>query len=117
MNKHHSKHSLSDPAIMDKTTDKIISENITTSHSELKEIFGDQFCLTDEVVKNIVQIINETFGNNSEKRNRGAHCYCVLIPRIFPNPKSTLSSDEKKKYFEKFRELTAQIQQTREPRS
>lgn len=114
VNKNHSKHSLSDPTITGKTISKIISENIVTSHSELKEIFGDQFLLTDETVKNIIEIINETYGDNSERRNRGAHCYCVLIPKIFPNPKSTLSPQEKEKYLKKFKDLAAQIQKSKE---
>ncbi len=110
----HGKHSLSDPNIMKQTTDQIIAKNLTTTPRQLKEIFGEQFCLTDEVVKNIIQVIAENFSDHTEKRNRGSHNFCILIPKIFPNPKSTLNPEQKEKYLQKFEELATRIKEARD---
>jgi hypothetical protein len=110
----HSKHNLSDPSIMKQTADQIIAKNLTTTTLQLKEIFGEQFCLTDEVVRNIIQVIAENFSDHTEKRNRGSHNFCILIPKIFPNPKSTLNPEQKEKYLQKFKELAIRIKEARE---
>jgi len=80
---------------------------------KLKEIFGDKFCLTNEVVKNITQIINENFLEHTKKRGRGSHNFCVLVSKIFPNPKSNLCPEEKEKYIKKFEELMSRIQKAK----
>ncbi len=110
----HGKHSLSDSSIIKQTADQIIAKNLATTPLQLKEIFGEQFCLTDQVVKNIIQVIAENFLDHTEKRNRGSHNFCILIPKIFPNPKSTLNPEQKEKYLQKFKELAITIKEARD---